>query len=85
MAGVTLPFGANRLLFSTVRHDDRTPAEKDARQWGIAYLRALSKRTDLYASYATIANRNGAGFKVGNATDKGSGSKALDLGVRHTF
>ncbi|WP_444847639.1 porin [Duganella caerulea] len=84
-AGVTVPFGVHKVLFSTVRHDDRTKPNKDARQWGIAYLRALSRRTDLYASYATIANRNGASFKVGNATDKGTGSRALDLGLRHTF
>jgi predicted porin len=84
-AGVTVPFGVQRLLLSIVRHDDRTTANKDARQWGIGYLRALSKRTDLYASYATIANRNGASFTVGNATDKGTGSRALDLGLRHTF
>jgi predicted porin len=84
-AGVTVPFGVQRLLLSTIRHDDRTTANKDARQWGIGYLRTLSKRTDLYASYATIANRNGASFTVGNATDKGTGSRALDLGLRHTF
>lgn len=45
----------------------------------------LSKRTDLYAAYAVINNRNGAAFKVGNATDSGSGDKAFNLGVRHNF
>ena len=84
-AGVTVPFGVHRFLLSAVRHDDRSAANKDARQWGVGYMRALSKRTDLYASYASISNRNGASFTVGNATDKGTGSKALDLGVRHTF
>ena len=85
VAGITVPFGAAKLLASYVRHDDRSIAGKDASQWGIGYSYALSKRTDLYSSYAKIDNRNGAQFKVGNATDKGSGDRALDLGIRHVF
>ena len=85
VVGVSVPFGAAKLLASYVRHNDRSKANKDASQWGIGYSYALSKRTDLYASYARIDNKNGAAFKVGNATDKGSGDRALDLGVRHTF
>ncbi|MBQ5939770.1 MULTISPECIES: porin [unclassified Massilia] len=85
LAGVAVPFGANKLLFSHVRHDDKTAAGRDASQWGIAYHVYLSKRTDLYAAYAVINNRNGAAFKVGNATDSGSGDKAFNLGVRHNF
>ena len=49
------------------------------------YLYALSKRTDLYAAYADIDNRNGATFTVGNATERGSGDRALNLGIRHNF
>jgi hypothetical protein len=52
---------------------------------GIGYADALSKHTDLYSSCAKIDNRNGAAFKVGNATDKGSGDRALDLDIRHVF
>jgi predicted porin len=85
LAGVSAPLGTATLLLSHVRHDDRAPADRDASQWGIAYLYPLSKRTDLYASYAIIDNRHGANFTVGNATDKGSGNKALDLGLRHLF
>jgi predicted porin len=85
LAGVAVPMAAAQLLLSYVRHDDRTVANKDASQWGIGYLYSMSKRTDLYASYATIHNHNGAKFVVGNATDKGSGNKAFDVGVRHSF
>ena len=85
VAGITVPFGAAKLLASYVRHDDRSIANKDASQWGIGYTYALSKRTDLYCAYAKIDNRNGAAFKVGNATDKGTGDRALDLGIRHVF
>ncbi|WP_020654694.1 porin [Massilia niastensis] len=85
LAGVAVPFGANKLLLSHVRHDDETAANNDASQWGIAYHVQLSKRTDIYAAYAVIDNRNGAAFKVGNATDTGTGDKAFNLGVRHNF
>jgi predicted porin len=85
IVGVTVPFGANRLLGSYIRHDDRTTNNRDARQWAIGYFYSLSKRTDLYVAYARIGNDNGADFKVGNATDTGTGNKAFNLGVRHTF
>jgi predicted porin len=85
LAGVSIPFGPGKLLFSHVRHDDDTAANDDARQWGIAYDLQLSKRTDIYIAYAAIDNRNRAAFKVGNATDTGTGDKAFNLGVRHNF
>jgi predicted porin len=85
VAGVTIPFGNSKLLVSHVHHDDRAAANKDASQWGIGYVYAVSKRSDIYASYAAIDNRNGAAFKVGNATDKGSGDRGLNLGLRHSF
>lgn len=83
--GVAIPLATGRLLASHVRHDDRTAAGKDASQWGIGYNYPLSKRTDIYSAYAHINNRHGAAYTVGNATDKGSGNSAFDLGLRHTF
>jgi len=83
--GVSVPFGPNRLLGSYIRHDDRTTTNRDAHQWAIGYFYGLSNRTDFYVAYARINNDNGADFKVGNATDTGTGNKAFNLGVRHTF
>jgi predicted porin len=85
LIGVSVPVGPHKLLFSHVRHDDRAAPDMDAHQWGIGYHVPLSKRTDIYAAYAVISNRNGAVFKVGNATDTGSGDKAFNLGARHNF
>ncbi|SFV15198.1 porin [Pseudoduganella namucuonensis] len=85
VAGVALPVRTGKLLLSHVRHDDRAAVNRDATQWGIAYLLPLSKRTDVYAAYAAIDNRNGAAYKVGNATDRGTGDRAFNLGVRHNF
>jgi predicted porin len=85
LAGVSVPVGPHKLLFSHVRHNDRAATNMDASQWGIGYHVPLSKRTDIYAAYARIRNRNGATFRVGNATDTGSGDKAFNLGMRHNF
>ena len=85
LVGVAVPVGPHKLLFSHVRHDDRAAPDMDASQWGIGYHIPLSKRTDVYAAYAVISNDNGAAFRVGNATDTGSGDKAFNLGMRHNF
>jgi predicted porin len=81
--GLCATFGPHSFAGSVVQHADRSPANQDARQYGVAYLYALSKRTDLYAAYARINNRNGAPFTVGNATDDGKGNSAINLGLRH--
>lgn len=88
MVGVTVPFGASKLVASYIRKDDKSTLNQDARQWAVGYFYALSKRTDLYAAYADITNKNGATFRVGNATDTAataSGDRAFNLGIRHTF
>jgi len=83
--GVAVTAGPGKVLLSHVRHDDKAAANRDASQWGVGYQYPLSKRTDLYAAYARISNRNGAVYRVGNATDRGTGDSALNLGVRHNF
>jgi len=83
--GATATQGANTVLASYIVHDDTRSTNRDARQWALGYLYALSKRTDLYASYGHIANRNGALYTVGNGTESGSGNAATNIGVRHRF
>jgi predicted porin len=85
LVGVSMPFGAHTVMASYVRKNDKTSANRDADQWALGYRYALSKRTDLYTTYARIKNQNGASYTVGNATEGGSGDKALNLGIRHTF
>ena len=85
LLGATVPFGANKVLVSYVRKDDRTAANQDAHQWALGYLHSLSKRTDLYAAYAKISNSNGAGYTVGSAIEAGSGDSAFQFGMRHSF
>jgi predicted porin len=85
LLGLGYTAGAHRVIASAIRHDDGTAARRDALQFGVAYLYALSRRTDVYTAYGHIDNDNGAAFKVGNATDDGSGNAAFNLGLRHVF
>ena len=85
LLGLTWKHGPHRVLLSAVQRDDRSALRRDARQYGAGYLYGLSPRTDLYAAYGHIDNRNGAAFTVGNATDSGTGNAAVNLGIRHCF
>lgn len=85
MIGVSVPFGADFLLASYVRRDDKLGLNRDASQIALGYTHALSKRTTWYAAFAHISNKNGAFYTVGNASDAGSGDQAINLGIRHTF
>jgi predicted porin len=85
LLGVTVPFGVHTVLASYIHKDDKNTANQDANQWALGYRYALSKRTDLYASYARIKNDNGASYTVGSAIEVGSGDKAFNVGIRHAF
>lgn len=85
MLGVTVPVGAGSFLASYIRKDDRTLANSDANQWALGYTYALSKRTNLYTSFARINNDPGAAYTVGNASEAGTGDKAFNIGLRHKF
>jgi predicted porin len=85
LLGVSVPFGPSTVVGSYVRKDDKTVRNQDAQQFGVAYMYALSKRTDLYTSYALIRNRNGAAYTEGNSEEPGTGSKQLTAGLRHRF
>ena len=85
LLGVSVPFGATKLVASYIRHNDKSNLNRDAQQWAIGAFYALSKRSDLYTGYGHISNKNGATYKVGNATDDGTGNSGFNLGMRHTF
>ena len=86
MLGVSVPFGPNTVMASYIRRNDKSAKNRDADQIAIGYNYAMSKRTTLYAAYARINNKNGPVFyTAGNAIEGGSGDKAFDVGIRHTF
>jgi predicted porin len=85
LIGVAVPLGATTLLASCIHKDDRTLADRDATQLAIGARYAFSRRTDVYAAFARIQNRNGAGYTVGNASNRGGGDRAINIGLRHSF
>ncbi|TFW25225.1 porin [Duganella callida] len=87
LIGLTAPVGdtAGTVMASFIRKNDKDVANRDADQWAIGYSYALSKRTSTYVAYAKIKNKNGAGYTVGNNTETGTGDKAFNLGLKHSF
>jgi predicted porin len=85
LLGVTVPQGAGTWLGSYMRKNDKTAFNQDAEQFAAGYRYNLSKRTELYGVLAYLRNKNGAGYTVGSAIEGGTGNRALNLGLRHTF
>jgi len=86
LIGVTVPFGVQHtFLASYIHKNDKTARNQDADQFALGYRYALSKRTDLYAAYAHIKNKNGGTYTVGSSIELGSGNSAWNAGIRHTF
>jgi predicted porin len=85
LVGVSVPFGASKVLVSYINKNDKSAANQDANQIAIGYTYDLSKRTTLYTSYSRINNKNGATYLVGDATGTGSGDKGFAAGIAHKF
>ncbi len=86
LIGATVPMGpAGTMMASFIHVNDKNTANADANQFALGYSYALSKRTNAYASYAKISNKNSAGYTVGNNSNVGTGDKAFNVGVRHSF
>ncbi|HJV95356.1 MAG TPA: porin [Albitalea sp.] len=85
MIGTTVKLGGGSLMASYISHNDKSALNRDARQLGVGYNYPLSKRTSIYTAVAKISNKNGATFTVGNATEAGTGNRAVNLGVVHNF
>jgi predicted porin len=85
LLGASLPFGASKFLVSAIHKDDRSGANNDANQFAIGYIYDLSKRTNVYASYGDISSKHCDCYAIGNASEAGSGERAISLGLRHGF
>ncbi len=87
IVGLVVPMGAGTIKASyankSVDTADNTGAF-GAKQLGLGYIHALSKRTDLYAQYGRVTN--GADSQYGVlAPTAGRSSNAYQVGVRHAF
>ena len=92
LLGATIPVGAGDVLASLdeSKFGMGDAAAPRAKQYAIGYTYSLSKRTNLYASYAHVSNDVGSTRAVGEATDgftgvSGQGSTGMAVGIRHDF
>ena len=89
MLGATVPVGPGAILVSYGQRKDSNLDQSTVKQAAIGYTYALSKRTNLYTSYAHISNQNNVDQYVGDATLFSSGSmggqssSGFSLGIRH--
>jgi predicted porin len=86
--GGSIPFGANRVY---VNFQQQKQGGTKGNTWALAYTYALSKRTNLYASYAGLDNNASGQFGLTSssvtvaAAAAGADPSVLSLGVRHAF
>jgi predicted porin len=93
MLGVTVPVGPGAILASYTQSKDKNVANSTSKQIAVGYTYALSKRTNLYTSYAHIANGSATFAAVQDATGNndapagglGMSSSGFALGIRHQF
>jgi len=102
LIGASVPVGPGEIRASYSREKmDVAGFEPRASQWAVGYVHNLSKRTAVYATYARISNRGGAGLAIsaslpqstaiGGANGAAGGgvtngnSSGFDLGIRHSF
>ncbi|WP_198968801.1 porin [Xylophilus sp. ASV27] len=88
--GVKVPVGAGEIRASVGRYDTRG-TEADWRKFAIGYGHNLSKRTQLYATYARLNNSGGSQRAIGvlgvaaPTNVPGGHSNGYEVGVRHFF
>jgi predicted porin len=90
-AGLSYTFGANKVFGNFQRSELENGARGNG--FSLAYSYTLSKRTNLYAAYATISNNDLGLFSISSAGSSavppagafGADPKALTVGLRHSF
>jgi len=85
--GLVVPMGAGTIKASYATKSVDTADNSGAfgaKQLGLAYIYALSKRTDVYAQYGRIKNDADSSYGVLTPT-AGASSTAYQFGVRHAF
>jgi predicted porin len=82
LLGLTVPFGAHKVIGTYILHANRAAADSDSRQAAIGYNYILSKRTNLYASYARLENDRLARLQTAAL---GGTDRIFSAGIRHKF
>jgi hypothetical protein len=83
MIGAAIPMAGGTLKFSNASLKQGAAQTK---RNAFGYVKPLSKRTSLFATYARNTNSGGANRALNGAvTAANNGSTGYDLGVNHTF
>lgn len=82
LIGVSAPFGPHSVRASYIRNDVRNIADADTTQLALGYGYELSKRTNVYATYAHVTNDNNVALR---ANANGANSNVYQVGLRHKF
>jgi predicted porin len=88
LIGGLVPVGAGeiRVAYSQYETDLGAGGDPRTRKFAIGYVHNLSKRTALYATYATLKNNDGAASALNGAIVNVNGkSSGIDFGIRHSF
>jgi len=86
LIGATAPMGQGlvRASYSTTEVDVAGGAA--SKQIALGYVHNLSKRTQVYATYARVTNDNGANFALNASTTAANASSSgMDFGIKHNF
>jgi predicted porin len=89
--GAAMGFGAGKVFVNLQQNKLETGARGNA--WAIAYSYALSRRTNLYTTFATLRNNARASFGLNSSSTNvtppaaalGADPQVFNVGVRHTF
>jgi predicted porin len=88
MVGGIVPITENdNFRASYIDYTDKTAAQDSCRKWGIGGTHFLSKRTNFYADYASISQRDKGACTIqytptGASVDAGAGSNGAGVGTR---
>ncbi len=89
--GATAPLGQGQLRAAFSRYDLKN-SNNDWNKFAIGYGYDLSKRTQVYGTYAKVSNKGNSTRTVANnglaapsAAAFGGGSTGFEVGVRHSF
>jgi predicted porin len=81
--GALVPMAGGTFRIASSQTDQ---AGKKAKLMAVGFVNPLSKRTDLYATYARVANSGGSTTALnGSATAANASSTGYEFGVKHAF
>ncbi len=86
LVGATAPMGQGLIRASYSTHEVDNTANPTVKQMALGYVHNLSKRTQLYATYARVNNSGGATAALnGAAVNANQSSSGMDFGLKHNF